>query len=359
MSNKWKEELDNLELPDELHDRAKAGVKRAKEEKKRTKGWRKPVAAAVLFLGLTSVTLGFSFPSTAGQIPIVGNIFEEMSDSLSVFETYKPFSTELNKVEQMNGIQVTLNDAIFDGKTVTLTYSIITEKDLGEDLMVKDSLAIRGVSGLTGFSQIQKVDENEYVGLVTMTSQDEDEFSMAKVKWGIDQFVYGDSSETIEGDWSFSFKLESTDYQTKQVMETVEQDGVQVTLEKMTANPMSFSLTYTQSITEEVDRHWNDVNVDLMVKDDLGNVYEGVGNGGSGDEYSITWRETFQVIHPDASELIVTPHVSLQNSERSGGSVNADTGEEISSYSESGSEDPLPDRSFDLEDIVIDLTRKP
>ncbi|MBA2174863.1 DUF4179 domain-containing protein [Halobacillus locisalis] len=359
MNNKWKEEFDSIEIPEELHNRAKAGVKRAKNEGKRQNGWKKPVVAAGLFLGLTSVTLGFSFPSTAGQIPIVGNIFEEMSDSFTVFDTYKPFSTELNNVEESNGIQVTLNDAIFDGKTLTLTYSIMTEQDLGSGLIMKDSLSIRGVSSLGGSSKIDQVEENAYVGLMTMTNVDEEAIQTAKVNWNIDQFSGGDTQETIDGNWDFSFKLESTDYQVQEVMEKVEQDDVQVTVETLMMNPMSFSLRYTQTISEEVDSHWNEVDVDLIVQDDLGNVYGGEGNGGTEDGRTSTWSKTFKAVHPDASKLIVTPQVSLQNSERSGGSVNADTGEEISSYSESSSEDPLPDRSFDLEDIVIELTEDP
>ena len=35
-------------------------------------------------------------------------------------------------MRESNGVKVTLNDAIFNGRTVTITYSIESDKDLGK-----------------------------------------------------------------------------------------------------------------------------------------------------------------------------------------------------------------------------------
>ena len=68
------------------------------------------------------------------------------------------------------GLRVTINDAIFDGKTVSITYSIESEQDLGDDPMILDHLDIKGSTGQAGSSAISKIDENHYVGLITASS---------------------------------------------------------------------------------------------------------------------------------------------------------------------------------------------
>ncbi|MHA4116709.1 DUF5643 domain-containing protein, partial [Bacillus cereus] len=60
-------------------------------------------------------------------------------------------------------------------------------------------------------------------------------------------------------------------------------------------------------------KEWDSVDVELTVKDDLGNIYSGEGNGGSGnDPYNIHWSATFQKLNENATKLIVTPRVHLR-----------------------------------------------
>ena len=54
--------------------------------------------------------------------------------------------------KESNGIKVTINDAVFDGETVTITYSIESDKDLGEDPIILDTLDIKGSTGNAGTS---------------------------------------------------------------------------------------------------------------------------------------------------------------------------------------------------------------
>ena len=46
--------------------------------------------------------------------------------------------------EESKGIKVTINDAIYDGKTVSITYSIESDQDLGNDPMIYGSLRYKG-----------------------------------------------------------------------------------------------------------------------------------------------------------------------------------------------------------------------
>ena len=53
-----------------------------------------------------------------------------------LYDDYKEYSTEINMTEESNGIKVTINDAIYDGKTVSVTYSIESDQDLGDDPII-------------------------------------------------------------------------------------------------------------------------------------------------------------------------------------------------------------------------------
>ena len=39
---------------------------------------------------------------------------------------------------ESNGVKVTINDAVFDGRTITITYSIESDKDLGRSQIYLD-----------------------------------------------------------------------------------------------------------------------------------------------------------------------------------------------------------------------------
>ncbi|MFS6801262.1 DUF5643 domain-containing protein, partial [Staphylococcus aureus] len=98
------------------------------------------------------------------------------------------------------------------------------------------------------------------------------------------------------------------------------------------------------------------VDVELTVKDDLGNIYSGEGNGGSGnDPYNIHWSSTFQKLNENATKLIVTPrvHLRVHTSENHGGVeyVNGIEKKIEVPKKEAKSKDIV------LDDIVIDLKK--
>ena len=47
---------------------------------------------------------------------------------------------------------------------------------------------------------------------------------------------------------------------------------------------MSFIVYYDQIVSENISNKWDGVDVELEIKDDLGDVYSGEGNGGKGTD---------------------------------------------------------------------------
>lgn len=68
-----------------------------------------------------------------------------------------------------NGIKITINDVISDGRSVSITYSMESEQDLGDDPIILGGLEIMEAGGGTGSSQISKVADKKYVGMATTT----------------------------------------------------------------------------------------------------------------------------------------------------------------------------------------------
>ena len=79
----------------------------------------------------------------------------------------------------------------------------------------------------------------------------------------------------------------------------MERNGVQVHVGEISITPMSFIVYYDQIVFRMIRNKWHGVEVEIEVKDDLGNNYSGEGNGGTGDSegYNISWSKTFEKLN--------------------------------------------------------------
>jgi hypothetical protein len=347
----------------EVDDFEKAKVKRALKEsinkKKKIKGWKKNAAAAAVIVGLSAATFGMTFPAYAVSIPVIGDIFRFLDNGRSgLYEDYKQYSTELNMTQESNGIKITINDAIYDGKTVSLTFSIETDQELTDHPISHSFLDVKGSYGGGGGIQISKVEENKYVGLLTSSNHFRKERDTVKIRWKIDSLAVKGSQEGIKGNWSFALSLDATERNTQVINQSVEHEGVVVNIGKIAVSPMSFIVYFDQVVSEEVRNKWHGVDVDIEIKDDLGNRYAGQGNGGSGDRdgYNMSWSKTFEKLDDNATKLILTPRINVyEHTSDNHGSVEMtrDGQKEIplSIKSGKGREEYVAD------DIVIDLKK--
>ena len=121
---------------------------------------------------------------------------------------------------------------------------------------------------------------------------------------------------------------------------------------------MSFIVYYDQVVSEAIRNKWHGVEVEIEVKDDVGNIYSGEGNGGTGDNegYNASWSKTFEKLDENATKLIITPHITLREytSENFGSVEITENGER---------EIPIPFKpgkgkeEFVLEDIIVELEK--
>lgn len=343
-------EFEEMEVTELEKAKLKISLKQS-ISKKKMPGWKTNVAVASIMLCLSGAALGSAFPAYASGIPVIGDIFKYLDNGKTgVYDNYKELSTAMNMKEESNGIKVTIYDAIFDGKTVSMTFSIESEKDLGENPTTQGNPKLEGAKGTSGLSTISKVGENRYVGLYQTTDVTDRTSDVVGITWDLSSIVNTDTKEESKGDWEFAFSLNATVSEALLSGQSAEQGGVKVSVEKISIAPMSFIVYYDQNVSEIVRSKWQGVDVELQIKDDLGNAYSGQINGGVGsDSYNISWNETFGKLDPNASKLIVTPRVMLRSDVKT--MDNGSEGISLLTKLKKGTEE------FALNDIVIELKK--
>ncbi|PFL25335.1 anti-sigma factor, partial [Bacillus thuringiensis] len=121
-----------------------------------------------MLVGVSVAMLGIGFPTYAGGLPIVGDIFRfldngrtglyenykaDVEKPAELHNNYKQYAIVLNMIKESNGIKITVNDVIFDGKTVSINYSIESNRDLGKNPSTLEFLTIKGAGSQSGSNE--------------------------------------------------------------------------------------------------------------------------------------------------------------------------------------------------------------
>ena len=340
---------------EEVSDAEKAKVKmdlKRKIRKPKPVRWRKMAAAASISIGLSSAALfGLSFTSFAQEIPIIGHVFKWFNDD-GFYESYLENSNALAMTQEDNGISMTVNEAIFDGKTLYVTYELTSEKDLGESPWLDgrpELLDNADAWTLSTIHDIKKVDSTHYAGIMKAQIYPIDRLDEGSFEFTINEVV---PEESIDGqpvpvNLAFQFDLRATENKEQLVNEKIEQNDVTVTVKKVVYTPMSFIVFYDEEITAELMKKWDFVDTGIVVKDDLGNEYTNRHNGGSSNSFTLLHHTiTFEKLDPKATKLIVTPVVQL---------LERDMDENGAIYRKMDSTAPMEE--FEMEEIVIDIEK--
>ena len=351
-------EIENMEVSEIEKLRIKKALRVAI---KKDKSWnKKAIIAASLFFAIIGCTgvIGIANPTYATDMPIVGDIFRFLDNGRTgVYDKYKENANEINVTKESNGNSITIKDAIFDGRTLTYTYEIKSNKDLGENpTLNSDSIEIEDYKGaLTGSSGTKRVDKNTYVGQDTYTIDEQREKINFQLK--IKSIADGSNGEVKEaneakGNWKFKISLSALQSIKQAVNKGTEKDGIKVNIDSISKTTATFSINFSQSITEKVKEKWFDVSTDLEVRDNLENVYKGENNGGSGDETTLNFRKTFGKLDVKAKQLIITPKIHMSNT---GGGVQTDeSGKETEIKTKTDKNHPEKGDII-LDNIVVDL----
>ncbi|MDQ0233488.1 DUF4179 domain-containing protein [Metabacillus malikii] len=279
--------------------------------KKHMNLWRSLTAAAIITIGCTA-TAGFAFPSVASQIPFMEHVISYFNDD-NKYVGFEQFSTDIGLVQTSNGVTMMIDDAVYDGTTVTISFAIESEKNLGEQVKFRmpHRLDIGNASGLGGYTNIEKISDTRYVGIASYTPIFESGTSpeQVQVSWKPTTLIDYNNTPQLEGDWSFEFSLSRITGETQLVNEAISKDGVTLVIQSVEQTGLSTVIKYEQTINEAVNKKWEDVSPIFTITDDLGNHYGADGGGASSKDHGITYNGTLTINKVDerATKLFVEP----------------------------------------------------
>lgn len=354
-------EVDELEKA-RVKKRVQAQISAQGRVSGKRKGRRIAIAAAlVLAVGLGS--FGLAFPSYAKEVPVVGDIFRFLDQGRTgIYDVYEERAKDIELTKADKGVELTLNQGIYDGRTLTLTYTIKTEEDLGENPSLQSDLTVAGLGlgyGLTGTEQIERVDSGVYVGQSTYTLwAEKDPPQELDFRWdvkGMANLEQGkEGNAEMACDLAYRVSLEGQDAEKMAI--TAAGD----TEQNVTIRPTALSATAVNTILyyrEEASWDFTPYSsVEWRITDDLGNEYSYQGNGGYGNVED-GWMDsciTFKNLAPGAKKLYVTPVLTLATFEGGGVAIDESGKETVESF------DQLPigveAGTWELQQITVDLS---
>lgn len=306
-------DIDNLELLD-VTDMEKAQVKQhVLKKRKKTPIWRSIAIASIIIIG-TSAATGFAFPSLAAQLPFMDNVIQFFKDDEQRYADFEDFSTDFNLSQTSNGLTIMIDNAVYDGTNITVTYAIETEHDFGETMQEKapNWFDVAGSNVMGGTEQIKRISDTRYIGISTFTPTFDGDVSpeSVEVTWTPQAFISLTNDLEVEGEWSFAFSLNRLKGDLQLVNLTTEQDDIKFTLQSIEFTDVSTIISYEQVATDELVAKWPMVTPAFRITDDLGNVYADLASdGGVAKENGKLFNGTtaFGKIQEGASQLIIQP----------------------------------------------------
>lgn len=317
--DRFKEAMNEISVPSKELDAILADA--FKQEKKQQKFpfiriVKYTAAVGILSMGLiSSAYVSPAFANFVTNIPIIGQAFDYFIQLEDYYQAYEEISTDIGLVQESNGIEIIIEKAFYDGNTVTLSYVIRGEEDLGSSPTF-ENLPTNIMNGGYEGGYVNGVG---YVGMMTLSMRDKTQ-EKVNIEWRPQAIHSGE--KVMKGDWYFEFSLSKLEGKQIVINEQVNKEGVTVKLIDAIKTEVNLTINYLQDIDPAVHERWNYVEAELSAIDNLGNNYEVPYNSGYGtvdgdSSEDITWNATIHGLDPEATSITFYPfaHVSKSQSD--------------------------------------------
>lgn len=308
-------DVDTIE-PLELSDAKKVDIKNnilaKSRKKKKFMSLRQLTAVAIIGIS-TATAMSITFPTIASQIPFIQNIVSYFNNEDTIYEHYGDFATEIDQIQTSNGVSIMIENAVFDGTSLSVSYALESDIDLGPSPHLSNKADIKGASGLGAHGSLQKVSDTTYVGIEKITPHfDKAAPDEIQVSWQPKAIRDWNTNTEVKGDWQFDFKISKLDVELQLINQSVTSHGVTVIVNSLEKNDMSTVIHYEQFIEATLLSQWADVSVQFdTIQDNLGNTYIGDGNGGRSHDNGLSYKSSGSIksIDPNAKSLTFTPTI--------------------------------------------------
>ncbi|MGI2329050.1 DUF4179 domain-containing protein [Planococcus sp. YIM B11945] len=269
--------------------------------KKRKAPWLKKLAAAASILIAASGATAVAFPSLASQIPILQNIVSYFEDDELLFNHFSEVAQPLGLTETASDSTITIEEAVYDGTSVTISFALKTDIDLGNLPVASGQLEAEGAGGSGSSISMNKANDTTYAGLITMAPDfGKRPPKTLNVSWEPQVFEDFETGHKLEGDWAFSFKLNAIDSKSVQVDHRVNVGDGSYTVNELLLTKLSTVLSLDK---ENIDE--DHYITEWQITDNIGNAH--IAQFGTGSESHMQF--TFEALDPEATAVTITPLV--------------------------------------------------
>lgn len=270
-------------------------VKMKPAAKKRLPMWTKAAAAAVC-VGFAGSALLVSNPALARDLPLIGNIFDEMMKARDAEPYGKKDTTAYQNIkenaqqiltEQMaaidQGIKLEVTDAYCDGYDLYFTLGAQDENgalEAADGIQFFKNQSLLEVIKIDGTYigsnvNMKYIGDGTYAGILNINKASLPAKTFAEkffVELNIDTIesaYYGDSSKVpkaITGEWNLSFEV--TKDESKNQVFDLQAKAQGFAVEKIVQTPSNLHLDFI------IPKEWTEQNPDIQVIDEQGNAMQ-------------------------------------------------------------------------------------
>ncbi|MDM5245939.1 DUF4179 domain-containing protein [Lysinibacillus sp. G4S2] len=308
------DQIEPIELSAQQKMKLKQTILKKQTTRKRMPKWVRHIAVAAI-IGISMITtVNIAFPTLASQIPFMKNIASYFDNKSTMFENFDSYATEIGQVHSSNGLSMMIENAVYDGTSLTISFALETDTDLGDSPFIEgDFMDFKGAVGGGGSSRLEKIGDNKYIGLANVTPHfDKEAPDELEITWKPKAFLNTDKDTKVEGDWAFNFKVSKLAGELQLVNETVTNYDVTARFTALGKNDMSTVIHYEYEVVPEVLKKWPEVTVQFdQLRDNLGNTYVVNGNGAKSEDSGISYKSsaTVQTIDPAATSITFVPNI--------------------------------------------------
>ncbi|MDR6999033.1 DUF4179 domain-containing protein [Neobacillus niacini] len=254
--------------------------------------------------------LSYVKPTNASKIPILGNLFSFFqSPETKVLDSYHENATTLNLSVESNSKKINLNEAVYDGDMLTISFNLKTKENLG-DYITGNPVKINGVIISKDTTLLlKKMDKTDYAGLVFVTVPHELQKETLNVDWSLKELFNPYNEVQSNGKWFFNFSINKISSQKFSINEIKNKFPLIINVKYLEKTPISMKLKYSIKLS---DTSFKQPNIGFEITDDLGNKYSSFSNSISlEDDNTYDINEIYSKLNEKAKKLYFKPVASV------------------------------------------------
>lgn len=310
-------------IPEDLNLKIKQTLTDLPVRKTRRSKFSKMAVATAIITLASSICFSVTFPAYARNFPVLGSVFQFLSEKNFIDRDYIEYRSDLNLSRNSGNVTVTINSIVYDEIDLSIAYTVESKEELKSEPHILDKeFKINGkITSFGSDGTGELINKNTYAGVDTFHISSDylpNEITKSSLGGNVripDNFIMDlnirQFSNGTKGSWNFKFKVSSDKIKGK-----VKQVKTSIDLSKLTPGLKVNEVIFTpiNTVLRTVNANFNQKNmVKYYVFDDKGRHLLMKHQSDSGNENKMYSQYAFQNIYADTESVTFIPVVQKKN----------------------------------------------